>query len=85
MSGGIRVVVDGSLLENILEVAEGLNGGFVHVGGHLIVSARASAPAASITLSSGVTVGFVRYLCLTKAAPEMRVARVVTDQNFQHQ
>ncbi len=37
MSGGIRVVVDGGLLENILEVAEGLNGGFVHVGGHSIV------------------------------------------------
>jgi hypothetical protein len=37
MSGGIRVVVDGSLLENILEVSEGLNGRFVHVGGHLIV------------------------------------------------
>ncbi len=37
MSGRIRVVVDGGLLENILEVAEGLNGGFVHVGGHLIV------------------------------------------------
>jgi hypothetical protein len=33
MSGGIRVVVDGGLLENILEVAEGLNGGFMHVGG----------------------------------------------------
>ncbi len=37
MSGGIRVVIDGGLLENIFEVAEGLNGGFVHVGGHLIV------------------------------------------------
>ncbi len=39
MSGGIRVVVDGGLLENILEVSvsEGLNGGLVHVGGHLIV------------------------------------------------
>ncbi len=36
MSGGIRVVVDGGLLENILEVAEGLNSEFVHVGGHLI-------------------------------------------------
>ncbi len=37
MSGGICVVVDGGLLENILEVAEGLNGGFINVGGHLIV------------------------------------------------
>ncbi len=37
MSGRICLVVDGSLLENILEVTEGLNGGFVHVGGHLIV------------------------------------------------
>ncbi len=37
MSGGIRIVVDGGLVENILEVAEGLDGGFVHVGGHLIV------------------------------------------------
>jgi len=37
MSGRIRIVIDGSLLENILEVTEGLNGGFVHVGGHLIV------------------------------------------------
>ncbi len=54
-------------------------------GGVQLSSARASAPAASITLSSGVTVGFVRYLCLKKAAPEMRVTRVVTSQNFQHQ
>jgi hypothetical protein len=46
--------------------------------------ACASAPAAAITLSLGVTLGFVTYLCLKKAAPEMRVARVVTDQNFQH-
>ncbi len=37
MSGGICIVVDGGLLENILEVAEGLNGGFVHVGEHSIV------------------------------------------------
>ncbi len=37
MSGGIHIVVDGSLLEIILEVAEGLNGGFTHVGGHSIV------------------------------------------------
>ncbi len=37
VSGGIRVVVDGGLLEDIMEVAEGLDGGFAHVGGHLIV------------------------------------------------
>jgi hypothetical protein len=32
MSGGICVVVDGGLLEDILEVPEGLDDGFVHVG-----------------------------------------------------
>ncbi len=37
MSGRIRVVVDGGLLEDILEFAEGMDGGFVHVGGHSIV------------------------------------------------
>jgi hypothetical protein len=37
MSGRICIVVDGSLLEDILEVAEGLDGGFAHVGGHSIV------------------------------------------------
>jgi hypothetical protein len=51
-------------------------------GGIKLSSARASAPAASIILSSGVTAGFVRYSCLKKAAPKMRVARVVIDQNF---
>jgi hypothetical protein len=54
-------------------------------GGIRLSSARASAPAASITLSSGVTAGFVRYLCLKKAAPKMWDARVATNQNFQHQ
>jgi hypothetical protein len=53
-------------------------------GGIQLSSARASALAASITLSSGVTAGFVRYLCLKKVAPKMRVARMVTNQNFQH-
>ena len=33
MGGGIRIVFDGGLLEDILEVAEGLDGGFTHVGG----------------------------------------------------
>jgi hypothetical protein len=37
MSGRIRIVVDGGLLEDILEVTEGLDGGFAHVGGHMIV------------------------------------------------
>ena len=40
--------------------------------------------AAAMTRSSGVTDGLVKYLCLKKAAPEMRVARVVGVQNFQH-
>jgi hypothetical protein len=53
-------------------------------GGIRLLSACVSAPAASITLSSGVTVEFVRYLCLKKAAPEMWVARMITNQNFQH-
>ncbi len=44
MSGRIRIVVDGSLLENILEVAEGLDGGFMHVGGHLIVECLCEHP-----------------------------------------
>jgi hypothetical protein len=34
MSGGIYVVVDGGLLEDILEVAEGLDGRCMHMGGH---------------------------------------------------
>ncbi len=54
-------------------------------GGIQLSSARASAPAAAITLSSGVTMGFVKYLCLKKAAPKMWATRMVTDQNFQHQ
>ncbi len=33
MGDGIHVVIDGGLLEDILEVAEGLDGGFAHVGG----------------------------------------------------
>ena len=34
---------------------------------------------AATTLSSGVTVGFVMYLCLKKAVPDIRVARVDVD------
>ena len=41
--------------------------------------------AAAITLSSGETDGFVMYLCLKNAAPEIRVACVDADQNLQHQ
>jgi hypothetical protein len=37
ISGRIQVVVDGGLLEDILEAAEGLDGGFAHVGEHSIV------------------------------------------------
>jgi hypothetical protein len=54
-------------------------------GGIQLPSACASAPAAAITLISGVTAGFAKYLCLKTAAPKMQVARVVTNQNFQHQ
>ncbi len=53
-------------------------------GGILLSSACASAPAAAITLSSGVTVGFIKYLRLKKAAPKMWALSMVTDQNFQH-
>ncbi len=84
MSGRIRVVVDSSLLENILEVAEGLNGGFVHVGGHSIVECSCKC---SCCLNNPVfrgDRGIVKYLCLKKAAPKTRVERVVTNQNFQH-
>jgi hypothetical protein len=41
--------------------------------------------AAAMTKSSGVTNGLVRYLCLKNTAPEIQVARVAVDQNFQHQ
>jgi hypothetical protein len=84
MSGGIRVVVDSSLLENILKVAEGLNSGFVHVGGHLIVECLCEC---SCCLNNPVFRGdrrIYQILCLKKAVPKMRVMRVVTGQNFQH-
>ncbi len=42
-------------------------------------------PAAEMTKSSGVTNGLVRYLCLKNTAPEIQVALVAVDQNFQHQ
>ncbi len=40
--------------------------------------------AAAMTKSSGVTDGLVRYLCLKNMAPEIQVAQVAVDQNFQH-
>jgi hypothetical protein len=44
MSGAIRVVVDGGLLEDILELTEGLDDGFAHVGGHSIVECLCERP-----------------------------------------
>ncbi len=44
MSGGIHIVIDGGLLNFFLEVAEGLDGGFAHVGGHLIVKCLCKHP-----------------------------------------
>jgi hypothetical protein len=44
MSGGIRVVVAGGLLEDIIEVTEGLDGRFTHVGGHSIVECLCERP-----------------------------------------
>ncbi len=44
MSGKIHVVVDGGLLEDILEVAEGLNGRFQDVGGQLIIECLCKHP-----------------------------------------
>ena len=52
--------------------------------GILLWRVCARAPAAAMTLSSGVTCGVVMYLCLKKAAPDIWVARVVVDQNLQH-
>ena len=41
-----------------------------------VLRARVRFTAAAMTKSSGVTNGFVRYLCLKNAAPEIRVAWV---------
>jgi hypothetical protein len=49
-----------------------------------VSSARVRFSAMTMTMSFGVTGGFVRYLCLKNAEPEIRVARVAVDQNFQH-
>jgi hypothetical protein len=40
--------------------------------------------AAAMTKSSGVTNRLVRHLCLKNAVPEIQVAPVAVDQNFQH-
>jgi hypothetical protein len=50
-----------------------------------VASARVRLSAVAMTKSSGVTDGFVRYLCLKNAVPEIQVAQVAVDQNFQHQ
>ena len=47
-------------------------------------SASARFVDAAMTLSSGVTVGFVVYLCLKNTAPETIVARVSFHHKFQH-
>jgi hypothetical protein len=44
MSGRVCVVVGCGLLEDILEVTEGLDGGFAHVGGHSIVKCLCKRP-----------------------------------------
>ncbi len=49
-----------------------------------VSSAQVRFSAAVMTKLSGVTDRFVRYLCLRNAAPEIRVAWVAVDQNFQH-
>jgi hypothetical protein len=49
-----------------------------------VLRARVIFSTTAMTKSSGVTVGFVRYLCLKNVAPKIQVARVAIDQNFQH-
>ena len=53
--------------------------------GIVVSRALARLAAAAMTRSLGVANGLERYLRLKNAAPEIRVARVVVDQNFQHQ
>ncbi len=52
--------------------------------GMLVSRALARLAAVAMTRSLGVADGLERYLCLKNAAPKIRVARVVVDQNFQH-
>ncbi len=85
MSDGIHIVVDGGLLENILEVSEGLNDGFMHVRGHFIVKCSCEC---SCCLNNSVfrgDCGICQIYVFEEAAPKMQVARMVTNQNFQHQ
>jgi hypothetical protein len=84
MSGRIRIVVDGGLLMTSWRSLRAWMVDSRIWGGVQLSSAQASAPAALIALTSGLIAGFVRYLCLKKAALEMRFTRMVTDQNFQH-
>jgi hypothetical protein len=50
-----------------------------------VSSAQVRFSAAAMTKSSRVTGRLVSYLCLKNAAPEIQVAWVAIDQNFQHQ
>ncbi len=52
--------------------------------GIVVSRALARLAAAAMTRSLGAANGLERYLCLKNAAPEIREARVVVDQNFQH-
>ncbi len=53
--------------------------------GIVVLRALARLAATTMTRSLGVADGFERYLCLKNAGPEIQVARIVVDQNFQHQ
>ncbi len=53
--------------------------------GIVVSRALARLAAAAMTRSLGVADGLERYLCLKNPAPKIQVARVVVDQNFQHQ
>ncbi len=50
--------------------------------GIVVSRALARLAAAMMTRSLGVANGLERYLCLKNAAPKIRVARIVVDQNF---
>jgi hypothetical protein len=70
MNGGIRVVV-GACWKTSWRLQRAWMVNSRMWGGIQLSNARASAPAALITLSSGVTVGLVKYLHLKKAMPKM--------------
>ena len=50
----------------------------------IFLSASDMFAAAAMTESSGMTVGFVMYLCLKNTVPDTLVARVSFTHNFQH-